>query len=180
MNNPATPTAASEDAASRTRRNELTQCLFYLQKAAALQEIPRPGLPNEPANQPLSLGQLLQEQYQALSSAEAKTTAAALYLEPASYPIQTFEEPPLIFPFGINESQLEAIRCAMTSQLSVIQGPPGTGKTQTILNIIANLLLQGKPMQIVSSTNSAASNVQEKLAAPDTGLDFLTAFLGSH
>jgi KaiC/GvpD/RAD55 family RecA-like ATPase len=30
------------------------------------------------------------------------------------------------------------------NQISVVQGPPGTGKTQTILNIIANILVRGK------------------------------------
>ncbi|MDR2266537.1 MAG: hypothetical protein LBE09_02975, partial [Christensenellaceae bacterium] len=35
----------------------------------------------------------------------------------------------LIFPFGANYSQMEAVEKAFTSELSVIQGPPGTGKT---------------------------------------------------
>lgn len=50
----------------------------------------------------------------------------------------------LIFPFGINESQLHAVEQAFTSQISLIEGPPGTGKTQTILNIVANILLREK------------------------------------
>lgn len=49
----------------------------------------------------------------------------------------------------------------MENQISVIQGPPGTGKTQTILNIIANILMQGKTVQIVSNNNSATENVYE-------------------
>ena len=49
-----------------------------------------------------------------------------------------------IFPFGCNNSQYKAVKNAMENQISVIQGPPGTGKTQTILNIIANVLMQGK------------------------------------
>ena len=35
----------------------------------------------------------------------------------------------LIFPFGLNESQLLAVERAFSSQISVIEGPPGTGKT---------------------------------------------------
>ena len=49
----------------------------------------------------------------------------------------------------------------MENQISVIQGPPGTGKTQTILNIIANILIQGKTVQVVSNNNSATENVFE-------------------
>lgn len=61
-----------------------------------------------------------------------------------------------IFPFGCNNSQYNAVKNAMENQISVIQGPPGTGKTQTILNIIANILMQDKTVQIVSNNNSAS------------------------
>lgn len=82
-----------------------------------------------------------------------------------------------IFPFGINESQLQAVEQAFTSQVSLIEGPPGTGKTQTILNIIANILLLGKNVAVVSNNNSAVANVCEKLGK--SGLDYLVAALGS-
>ncbi|TWC22098.1 MULTISPECIES: AAA domain-containing protein [unclassified Pseudomonas] len=83
----------------------------------------------------------------------------------------------LIFPFGINESQLQAVERALASQVSLIEGPPGTGKTQTILNIIANILLRGKNVAVVSNNNSAVANVCEKLGK--SGLDYLVAELGS-
>lgn len=81
-----------------------------------------------------------------------------------------------IFPFGCNSSQYKAVRNALDSQLSVIEGPPGTGKTQTILNIIANVIIQGKNIQIVSNNNSAVENVLEKLEAYNLG--FVVAKLG--
>lgn len=56
----------------------------------------------------------------------------------------------------------------MENQISVIQGPPGTGKTQTILNIIANILMQGETVQIVSNNNSATENVYENYHHPST------------
>lgn len=83
-----------------------------------------------------------------------------------------------IFPFGLNESQLQAVEQAFLSQISVIEGPPGTGKTQTILNIIANILLQGKTVAVVSNNNSAVENVYEKLGK--CGLDYLVARLGKN
>ncbi|KEZ64244.1 helicase [Pseudomonas amygdali pv. tabaci str. ATCC 11528] len=83
-----------------------------------------------------------------------------------------------IFPFGLNESQLRAVEQAFLSQVSVIEGPPGTGKTQTILNIIANILLQGKTVAVVSNNNSAVENVYEKLGK--CGLDYLVARLGKN
>ncbi|MCV5473684.1 AAA domain-containing protein, partial [Escherichia coli] len=42
----------------------------------------------------------------------------------------------LIFPFGLNESQLLAVKRAFSSQISVIEGPPGTGKTTFISKFI--------------------------------------------
>ena len=88
-------------------------------------------------------------------------------------------QPPqhLIYPFGINESQLKAVKQAFASQISIIEGPPGTGKTQTILNIVANILINNRTVAILSNNNSAVENVYEKLAKDQ--LDYLVAKLGS-
>ncbi|HFE38485.1 MAG TPA: DUF2726 domain-containing protein [Gammaproteobacteria bacterium] len=83
----------------------------------------------------------------------------------------------IIFPFGCNMSQKTAVQRATQHPVSLIKGPPGTGKTQTILNLIANMLLQKKRVAVVSNNNSATANVLEKLKKYD--LDFVTAFLGS-
>lgn len=89
-------------------------------------------------------------------------------------------QPPahFIFPFGMNLSQIQAVKRAFSSQISIIEGPPGTGKTQTILNIIANVLLQNKRVAIVSNNNSAVENVYEKLE--QYGLGHAVARLGSN
>ena len=94
-------------------------------------------------------------------------TRLAVYREPKQ----------IIYPFGCNASQKAAVEAALTHQVSIIQGPPGTGKTQTILNIIANLLLANKTVLVVSNNNSAVENVAEKLAVES--LDFIVAKLGS-
>ena len=83
----------------------------------------------------------------------------------------------IYYPFGCNASQKRAVENALSNQVSIIQGPPGTGKTQTILNIIANLLLAKKSVLVVSNNNSAVENVAEKLEGE--GLGFLVAKLGS-
>lgn len=92
--------------------------------------------------------------------------------------LAAYHKPKQIFyPFGCNTSQKAAVEAALTHQVSIIQGPPGTGKTQTILNIIANLLLEDKTVLVVSNNNSAVENVAEKLAGEN--LDFIVAKLGS-
>ena len=120
---------------------------------------------------------LLKKYYDQLNFVGSETVLAN-YLEPKTNPVKLRETGPLIFPFGGNASQFQAVEKAMCSQLSVIQGPPGTGKTQTILNIIANLLIRNQTVQVVSNNNSATENVLEKLARPNIGLDFLVATLG--
>ena len=99
------------------------------------------------------------------------------YVEKKPLSITNIDENNLIFPFGINLSQQEAVKNAFLSRISIIQGPPGTGKTQTILNIIANAILNKKSIVIASNNNSAVLNVQEKLKKYN--LDFLIAALGS-
>lgn len=120
---------------------------------------------------------LLKKQYEKLSFV-GEDSALATYLHPETYPVKAFSSGPLIFPFGGNASQFRAVENALSKQMSVIQGPPGTGKTQTILNIIANLLVRGKTIQVVSNNNSATQNVLDKLASPKYNMDFLVATLG--
>ena len=92
--------------------------------------------------------------------------------------LATYRLPQLVYyPFGCNASQKKAVEAALTHQASFIQGPPGTGKTQTILNIVSNLLVQKKSILVVSNNNSAVENVAEKLEKE--GLGFLVAQLGS-
>lgn len=106
--------------------------------------------------------------------------ALAKYLNPSlSQQKNDKQEYIPIFPFGCNNSQYKAVKTAMENQISVIQGPPGTGKTQTILNIIANILLEGKTVIIASNNNSATENVYEKLSSSQYNLGFVAAMLGS-
>lgn len=84
----------------------------------------------------------------------------------------------LIFPFGVNPTQHSAVTNALQNPISLIQGPPGTGKTQTILNIIANLIIRNKTVAIVAGNNSATANVYEKLEK--YSLHFIAAKLGNN
>ncbi|MCL2638327.1 MAG: AAA domain-containing protein [Oscillospiraceae bacterium] len=147
----------------RTSQN----CMDYLQRLAAVNELKNDE--GEP---------LLKKQYEKLGFI-SEDTVMAVYLNPKKYIIKTNSVDSLIFPFGGNASQFKAVKNALSNQVSVIQGPPGTGKTQTILNIIANLLLANKTIQIVSNNNSATLNVAEKLSDLKYNMDFLVAALGN-
>ncbi|MBP2471355.1 hypothetical protein JOF53_000227 [Crossiella equi] len=82
-----------------------------------------------------------------------------------------------IFPFRCNLSQRQAVELALTRSVSVIEGPPGTGKTETILNLIANLVLEtGTTVGVVSFGNTAVDNVRDKLH--ELGFGYVIANLG--
>lgn len=142
-------------------------CLTYLKQLAAASELKGEDDIN-----------LLKKQYEKLEFVDVGT-ALAVYLSPHTYKLKTLNTDNLIFPFGGNKSQFKAVTTALTNQISVIQGPPGTGKTQTILNIIANLLVKKQTVLVVSNNNSATANVLEKLASKKYGMGFLAAPLGN-
>lgn len=121
---------------------------------------------------------ILSQHYKKIDFVGEKTTLAT-YLNPEAFSAakENINTNPIIFPFGCNSSQFKAVKNALENQISIIKGPPGTGKTQTILNIIANLVISNQTVQIVSNNNSATANVLEKLQKEN--LDFIAAFLGN-
>mgnify|MGYP001261762230 CR=1 FL=1 len=67
-----------------------------------------------------------------------------------------------------DSSQAEAVRAALDGRSMVIEGPPGTGKSQTITNIIAAALANGKRVLFVAEKMAALSVVKKRL--DDAGL----------
>lgn len=62
-----------------------------------------------------------------------------------------------------DSSQIEAIEMAKSGKSFVLQGPPGTGKSQTITNIIAECLSDGKKVLFVSEKLAALNVVYDKM-----------------
>ncbi|MDR1564693.1 MAG: DUF3320 domain-containing protein [Oscillospiraceae bacterium] len=75
----------------------------------------------------------------------------------------------LLTPISADSSQLQAIYAANLGNSFVLHGPPGTGKSQTITNMIANLIGNGKTVLFVAEKLAALSVVQKRLAS--IGLD---------
>ena len=67
-------------------------------------------------------------------------------------------------------SQLRAIEEARRGGNLVIHGPPGTGKSQTIANLIATLIADGKRVLFVSEKTAALDVVKRRLEECDLGV----------
>jgi hypothetical protein len=69
-----------------------------------------------------------------------------------------------------DSSQLSAVIDAANGTNLVVQGPPGTGKSQTITNIIAGAMWQGKSILFVSEKMAALKVVKDRLDHMGLGL----------
>jgi very-short-patch-repair endonuclease len=62
-----------------------------------------------------------------------------------------------------DSSQQWAINSALKGQDLVIEGPPGTGKSQTIANLIASFMAQGKNVLFVAEKRAAIDAVKKRI-----------------
>ena len=108
------------------------------------------------------------------------TTAISKIPEGMSdYDFDKKEKPIDIFQVvDADASQQDAILMAKKGVSFVLQGPPGTGKSQTITNIIAESLADGKKVLFVSEKMAALDVVHRRLAG--AGLDDFCLVLHSH
>ena len=89
----------------------------------------------------------------------------------SAVPILQSEAWPSVEILPLNNSQLEALKTALTTEFSVIQGPPGTGKTYVGAKIVRCLLdnretwdpKEISPMLMVCYTNHALDQFLEKV-----------------
>lgn len=62
------------------------------------------------------------------------------------------------------DRQREFVTKALANEdFTILDGPPGTGKTTTILELIMQLVLQGKRVLLSASTHAAINNVLERI-----------------
>lgn len=68
-----------------------------------------------------------------------------------------------ITPLALSDSQASVIENIETSKLVSVYGPPGTGKSQTIVNLVAHLIANGKTVLVASRMDKAVDVVAERL-----------------
>ncbi len=74
-----------------------------------------------------------------------------------------FSPSEILCPLIADSSQFAAIAEAVAGATFVLHGPPGTGKSQTITNIIANCLNNGKRVLFVAEKQAALAVVKKRL-----------------
>ncbi|MEE6526221.1 hypothetical protein FKM82_026712, partial [Ascaphus truei] len=108
---------------------------------------------------PYDLSCLIEEKAEQILSTKRQNINV---LEPSDWPSRE--------ALGFDESQMEAIKLALTKELAIIQGPPGTGKTYVGLKIAEALLTNTQawqfngnsyPVLVVCYTNHALDQFLE-------------------
>ncbi|MBU1430670.1 DUF3320 domain-containing protein [Myxococcota bacterium] len=92
-------------------------------------------------------------------------------LSPSPEPVPLLTPTPrrLRCPLDADASQRAALQAAAEGQTFVLEGPPGTGKSQTIANLIAHTLSEGKTVLFVSEKVAALEVVHARLEALGLG-----------
>jgi len=75
----------------------------------------------------------------------------------------SFANPESFPALDTDSSQLEVLERVRGGETIVVQGPPGTGKSQTIVNLIAQALRQGKKVLFLSEKRAALEVVYRRL-----------------
>ena len=70
---------------------------------------------------------------------------------------------PIVEVLPMNLEQKEAVRKALSADVSLIAGPPGTGKTQVVANIIINTVMNGQNVLFTSKNNNAVDVVVKRV-----------------
>ena len=72
-------------------------------------------------------------------------------------------------PVAADSSQLDAVARAEAGRTFVLEGPPGTGKSQTITNVLARTLAEGRRVLFVAEKRAALDVVRARLDAIGLG-----------
>jgi len=81
-----------------------------------------------------------------------------------------------VTPLALSDSQERVIRNVENNKLIAVQGPPGTGKSQTIVNLVAHLIANGKTVLVASRMDKAVDVVADRLN--DLGAPYLALRAG--
>lgn len=97
-------------------------------------------------------------------------TATAAFEDPSPSPTSVdLDALGTSLPVPADSSQLDAVSEAVADRTFVLEGPPGTGKSQTITNLLAHAIVNGKRVLFVAEKRAALDVVKQRLDAVGLG-----------
>lgn len=81
-----------------------------------------------------------------------------------------------VTPLSLSDSQEKVIKNIENNKFIAVQGPPGTGKSQTIVNLVAHLIANGRTVLVASRMDKAVDVVADRLN--ELGAPFLALRAG--
>ncbi|MEU5697126.1 DUF3320 domain-containing protein [Actinosynnema sp. NPDC020468] len=95
---------------------------------------------------------------------------AEAFVDPVAVPlVPDLEELAERCPVPADGSQLTAVAEAVAGRTFVLEGPPGTGKSQTITNLLAHAVAEGRRVLFVAEKRAALDVVRRRLDAIGMG-----------
>ncbi|HAZ13245.1 MAG: hypothetical protein A2X86_00550 [Bdellovibrionales bacterium GWA2_49_15] len=101
---------------------------------------------------------------------EGKESGTAMFAEDYYPDEPEFSSKIPLLALDADSSQVSALIDVMSGKNLVIEGPPGTGKSQTIANIIAAAMSQGKTVLFVAEKTAALEAVKRYLDHAELGI----------
>ncbi len=138
----------------KVNKDDITLGFFSFGKFQMYQDLATENWPTDkaPGCHPI-LQALLGDGFESLSNAVADNPATIKEIDLAD----------LNFVKDADSSQTDAVLAVKQGKNLVIQGPPGTGKSQTITNIISEMLSDGKRILFVAEKMAALDVVKRRL-----------------
>lgn len=97
------------------------------------------------------------------------STPTEQYVDPAVEGAEEVDLDNVVLPVAADAAQARAVAWARQGRTFVLQGPPGTGKSQTITNMIAACVADGRKVLFVAEKQTALSVVKRRLDAVGMG-----------
>lgn len=93
---------------------------------------------------------------------------------------QFYKNPPykkeILEVLPLNDEQEQAVRSALSADVTLIAGPPGTGKTQVVANLIINAAIAGQNVLFTSKNNNAVDVVVKRVNALNKDLPLILRY----
>lgn len=87
-------------------------------------------------------------------------------------------EKTVVFPFGFSMGQRKAVYNTLSNQISFVEFSPYIDREQTILNMVANIVMRGNNVAVISKTKDSSDILYEKFKR--SGYEYMSSYVGDN